>query len=45
MKLHQYILTGAIAGYAVGCKMGKLRRHTLRAMKHAKRAVVRKLGL
>lgn len=45
MKLHQYVLSGAIAGYAVGCKMGKMRRCALRAMKRFKRAMERKLGL
>ena len=45
MKLYKYMLTGAAAGYAVGCKMGTLRRHAMRAVKRMKREVCRRLGL
>jgi|GEM_PF-1274140 len=45
MKLYKYMLSGAVMGYAVGCKAEKVRRYAMRAMKQMKRTVARRLGL
>jgi len=45
MKMYKYMLSGALAGYAMGCKMETLRRGALRAAKRMKRMLTRKLGL
>ncbi len=47
MKVCGWMLGGAI-GYAMGCKMGMMRKcmqHSLKQMKHVKRMMCRKLGL
>ncbi len=47
MKVCGWMLSGAI-GYAMGCKMGMMRKcmqHSLKQMKHVKRMMCRKLGL
>lgn len=45
MKMMKYMLSGALAGYAMGCKMEMLRRSASRAAKRMKRILSRKLGL
>lgn len=44
MKLYGYMLSGAI-GYAVGAKMGLMRKCAMRSAKQMKRILCRKLGL
>lgn len=45
MKMYKYMLTGAVAGYAMGCRMEKMRRLALRTAKRMKRMLTRKLGI
>ena len=45
MKLSRYMMSGAVLGYAVGCKMEKARKAAMRAVKRAKRMLARRLGL
>lgn len=45
MKLSKYMMSGALVGYAVGCKMEEIRRYAARSAKRAKRMLRRKLGL
>ena len=45
MKMYKYMLSGALAGYAMGCKMETLRRGAARTAKRMKRMLTRKLGL
>ena len=45
MKMMKYMLSGALAGYAMGCKMEMLRHGAARAAKRLKRMLSRKLGL
>jgi hypothetical protein len=45
MKMYKYMLSGALAGYAMGCRMETLRRGAMRAAKRMKRMLSRKLGL
>ena len=45
MKMYKYMLSGALAGYAMGCKMETLHRGAMRAAKRMKRMLSRKLGL
>lgn len=45
MKMYKYMLTGALAGYAMGCKMEKARRYAMRAARRMRRMLNRRLGL
>jgi len=45
MKMYKYMLTGAAAGYALGCRMGQMRRYAQRSFKQMKRFISRKLGI
>ncbi len=45
MKLSKYMMSGAVIGYAVGCKMEDMRKYAMRAVKRMKRMLSRKLGL
>lgn len=45
MKLYKYMLSGAVIGYAMGCRMESMRKYALRTMKRAQRLARRKLGL
>ncbi|MBQ9196243.1 MAG: hypothetical protein IJ157_03280 [Clostridia bacterium] len=45
MKMAKYMVSGALMGYAVGCRMESTRKYMLRAVKRAKRMLSRKLGL
>lgn len=45
MKMTKYMMSGALMGYAVGCRMEKARKYAMRSMKRVKRMLSRKLGL
>lgn len=45
MKMTKYMMSGALMGYAVGCRMEQMRRVAGRAWKRARRLMTRKLGL
>lgn len=45
MKLSKYMVSGAMIGYAVGCRMEEIRRVAMRSAKRMKRLLSRKLGI
>ena len=45
MKMTKYMMSGALMGYALGCRVEKARKVTMRTMKRMKKMLSRRLGL